>query len=102
MRWIFPAMTDTTVIDGGKEGDTIRFTIGGLPVAQTGTWHSGTNVELNLPQYPPYTPAATAYVDPLPNPNRHPGCTTQRHLVRTFRNLNRPIRHANIERPGSH
>jgi len=39
---------DTPAQDGGKEGDTIQFKIGGAPAAQIGTWHSGTNVELNL------------------------------------------------------
>ena len=39
---------ETSAIDGGKEGDTIHFKVGGLLASQTGTWHSGTNVELNL------------------------------------------------------
>jgi hypothetical protein len=40
--------TDTTVQDGGKQGDLIYFTIGGLKADQTGTWSGGTNVSLNL------------------------------------------------------
>jgi hypothetical protein len=40
--------TETTIQDGGREGDTVQFKIGGLPAGQTGMWHSGTNVELNL------------------------------------------------------
>jgi hypothetical protein len=40
-----PATPD---IEGGVEGDTVVFYIGGLVADQTGTWHSGTNVELNL------------------------------------------------------
>lgn len=47
---------DTAVIDGGKEGDTIQFTIGGLQASQTGTWHSGTNVEVNLTAISSNTP----------------------------------------------
>jgi hypothetical protein len=47
---------DTTLIDGGKEGDTIQFTIGGLQASQTGTWHSGTNVEVNLTAISSNTP----------------------------------------------
>jgi hypothetical protein len=41
-------LTETPAIDGGKEGDTIQFKVGGLLATQTGTWHSGTNMELNL------------------------------------------------------
>lgn len=40
--------TDTTAIDGGREGDTIQFKIGGVLVEQTAIWHGGTNVALNL------------------------------------------------------
>jgi hypothetical protein len=40
--------TDTTVQDGGKQGDLIYFTIGGLKADQTGNWSGGTNVSLNL------------------------------------------------------
>jgi hypothetical protein len=39
---------DSQEVDGGREGDEIIFEIGGLVADQTGTWHSGTNVELNL------------------------------------------------------
>ena len=34
--------------EGGVEGETIEFHIENLVAAQTGPWHSGTNVELNL------------------------------------------------------
>ena len=34
--------------DGGVEGETIVFKIAGYTADQTGTWHSGTNVELHL------------------------------------------------------
>jgi hypothetical protein len=40
--------TDTAKLDGGKEGDTIQFKIGGLLANETGTWHSGTSVMVNL------------------------------------------------------
>ncbi len=36
------------IMDGGKEGDTILFLIGGLQANQTGTWHSGTNINVDL------------------------------------------------------
>jgi len=39
---------DTSELDGGQEGDQITFEIGGVAADQTGEWHSGTNVELNL------------------------------------------------------
>jgi hypothetical protein len=40
--------TETSTTDGGREGDTIQFKIGGMPAVQTGVWHSGTNVSLDL------------------------------------------------------
>jgi hypothetical protein len=39
---------DTASIEGGKEGDTIQFEVGGVIARQTGVWHSGTNVDLDL------------------------------------------------------
>jgi hypothetical protein len=38
----------TPEIEGGIEGDTIRFMLGGFLVWETGTWRSGTDTELNL------------------------------------------------------
>lgn len=40
--------SDTEVLDGGKEGDIISFRVGGQMADQTGVWHSGTNVSLDL------------------------------------------------------
>ena len=40
--------TSTAVIEGGKEGDTISFKIGGVSAVEKGVWHSATNVMLNL------------------------------------------------------
>jgi hypothetical protein len=40
--------SETSEKEGGIEGDEIRFRVGGLDTGQIGTWHSGTNVELNL------------------------------------------------------
>jgi hypothetical protein len=37
-----------SVVEGGVEGNTIVFSIGGTIADQTGIWHSGTSVELNL------------------------------------------------------
>lgn len=36
------------VIEGGNEGDTIVFRVNGYLTHQTGVWHEGTDVELNL------------------------------------------------------
>jgi hypothetical protein len=59
--------TDTTAKDGGREGDTVQFKIGGVLANQTGVWHSGTNVELNLTvasTTPLATPMATLTLAP--------------------------------------
>ena len=63
--------TATTIIDGGKEGDTIHFTVGGLQAAQTGTWHSGTNVEVNLKVTSAATPLPPQPTT-APNPTQTP------------------------------
>lgn len=57
--------SSTATIEGGKEGDVIQFKIGGLKANETGTWHSGTNIELAL------TITSTATVEP-PQPTRTP------------------------------
>jgi hypothetical protein len=59
----------TTTLDGGREGDEIRFKIGGVLADQTATWHSGTNVKLSLTSTsskPVSTPRAT----PTPPPTQ--------------------------------
>ena len=54
----------TAGIEGGKEGDTIRFTVGGVSAEPSAAWHSGTNVNLDLsatsesPIEQPVTPPA--------------------------------------------
>ena len=71
--------TDTPTQDGGREGDTIQFKIGGVLTDQTGVWHAGTNVNLNLtasssapiiaPQTTPLpvpTQTAIVFIQPLP------------------------------------
>jgi hypothetical protein len=40
--------TASPTIDGGREGDTIAFKVGGITAHETGTWHSGTDVQLNI------------------------------------------------------
>ena len=39
---------ETPQIEGGVEGDTVIFMVGEVAAIETGTWHSGTDVELNL------------------------------------------------------
>jgi hypothetical protein len=39
---------DSSASEGGKEGDTIQFEVGGVIANETGVWHSGTNVNLVL------------------------------------------------------
>jgi hypothetical protein len=65
--------TATAARDGGREGDTIQFEIGDVLADQTGTWHSGTNVKLNLTgsaagplATPPPTPSPVPTQTPIP------------------------------------
>ncbi|GAB4506496.1 MAG: hypothetical protein Kow00123_06340 [Anaerolineales bacterium] len=43
----------TSGVEGGNEGDTVVFRAGTDLADQTGTWHEGTDVELNLTVNPP-------------------------------------------------
>ncbi len=38
----------TQALEGGREGDTVQFEVGGVLAGQTGTWHSGSNTNLDL------------------------------------------------------
>ncbi len=68
---------DTPEKDGGVEGETIVFKIAGYTADQTGTWHSGTSLPLNLtaaegpititPTFTP-TPTNTPTRTPTPTP----------------------------------
>ena len=40
--------SSTTALEGGREGNKIQYEVGGAMAEQTGLWHSGTNVQLNL------------------------------------------------------
>ena len=69
---------DTPEIDGGREGDTVQFEFVGVLADQTGTWHSDTDVELNLTVSgfeAPATPTPTPTLQPTPT--RTPGPTAQ-------------------------
>lgn len=61
----------SAVVEGGKEGDTIQIKVGGLMADQTGTWHSGTNVRLDLTvttSATPIPPQATSTSVPSQTP----------------------------------
>jgi hypothetical protein len=69
--------TDTAAMDGGREGDLIQFKLGGILAAQSGLWHTGTNVQLDLTvssSAPLATPMATLTPVPTqtPIPTRQP------------------------------
>jgi len=66
---------NTTIVEGGQEGDTIRFLLAGFLVRETATWQSGTDTEFNLsltanatlpPPQPTQTPTLTHTTPPLP------------------------------------
>jgi hypothetical protein len=68
----------TTEVEGGREGDTIFFKIGGILADQTGVWHSATNVNLNLTvtsTNTPLPPQATS--TPLPTQTSIPVVPTK-------------------------
>jgi len=48
------------IIEGGNEGDTVIFRVGGYLTDQSGVWHEGTDAELNLTvNLPPSTVSVT-------------------------------------------
>jgi hypothetical protein len=70
---------DTPEREGGREGDTIQFALPGMPADQTGLWHSGANVLLNLtvfivghPTMPTVTPTPSATPSPMPTETSRP------------------------------
>jgi hypothetical protein len=72
------------VVEGGVEGDTIQFRVGGILASQTAVWHSATNVELNLsvsststplPPQPTPTPLPTQTSISVPPTQRPPART---------------------------
>jgi hypothetical protein len=63
--------TTSGVIEGGIQGNTVQFEVGGVLASQTGIWQSGTNVSLDLTvssSGPIPTPQAT----PSPVPTQTP------------------------------
>jgi hypothetical protein len=69
--------TDTAAVDGGHEGDTVEFTVGGVKAAETGVWHGGTNQNVNLTAAgQAATPPPTAVPQPTQTPIVIPGQPT--------------------------
>ena len=80
----------TTAIEGGHEGDTVQVEVGGVLASQTGTWHTGTNVRLDVnvsapaapiwtpvPTVPVAAPTSTPTAQPAPAPTQTPIPTRQ-------------------------
>jgi len=63
------------VIEGGQAGDTLQFKVGAVLAQETGTWHGGTNDELNLTAFTSGPPAWTP--EPSPTPSATPTPTVQ-------------------------
>lgn len=68
---------NTAIVDGGRDGDVIRFMLAGFMVRKTATWQSGTDTEFNLsltanatlpPPQPTDTPPPTQTAVTLPTP----------------------------------
>ena len=69
-------------VEGGREGDTIQFEVAGAFANQTGTWHGGTNVRLNMTVSAAAAPTALAPTSaPAAVPTRQP--TTTAPVART-------------------
>jgi hypothetical protein len=62
---------DTLVIDGGKDGDTITFIIGGIVADQASTWKSGTIVSMNL------SASSAATLPVATNPENNPAVSSK-------------------------
>ena len=79
--------TDTVSIDGGRDGDTVQFKVGGTVVSQTGIWRSGTNVSLDLSRTnaPMVTPTP---VTPRPHPVMRSQALTPSSLTTQFGTTN--------------
>jgi hypothetical protein len=63
----------TAAVEGGKDGDIVQIKVGGVLAGQTGVWHSGSNVELDLTvtsqaslAAPQVTPTGVPTQTPLP------------------------------------
>ena len=65
---------ETASIEGGVEGDTVQFRVGGIFAGQSGVWHSGVNKEINLTASgtigtasPSLTPTNASTQTPIPS-----------------------------------
>jgi hypothetical protein len=62
--------SETTAVDGGRDGDRVQFRVGGVLAKETGIWHGGTNAALNLS-----VPASAALKGPQPTQKPAPSQT---------------------------
>jgi hypothetical protein len=65
---------DTTLIEGGQEGDLIDFIVSGYEIAQTAVWHLGSVLNLNLVAQSA-TPTPTPTLTPTPSATPTPTST---------------------------
>jgi hypothetical protein len=69
---------DTPEREGGREGDTVQFELGGVLADQAGTWHSRTSVQLDLTLLasgvsPTMMPTISPDQSPTQTPTQTPG-----------------------------
>ena len=83
--------------DGGCEGDVVQFEVGGVLTEQTGIWHSGTNVRVDLtvsaadpPPAPPVTPSEVPTQTPTTPGQPSPTPTTLGQPAPTSTTLGQP------------
>ena len=73
---------DTPEREGGREGDTVQFELGGVLADQAGTWHSGTSIQLDLTLLasgvpPTLMPTISPDQAPTQTPTQAPGPVIQ-------------------------
>ena len=69
---------DTPEREGGREGDTVQFELGGVLADQAGTWHSGTSVQLDLTLLASgVSPTLMPTISPDQSPTQTPGPVIQ-------------------------
>ena len=69
---------DTPEREGGREGDTVQFELGGVLADQAGTWHSGTDVQLDLTLLASgVPPTLMPTISPDQSPTQTPGPVIQ-------------------------
>jgi len=68
--------SSTPEVEGGKEGDVVQFEVGGVTADQSGVWHSGVNLNLDLsPASAAPLPTSQPTALPTSQPTRPPNPT---------------------------